>query len=189
MRRVPEAKCSGSRLQKPARALVRRRLRSRIRNWDRMPAAGLEALGEVRRPGDDDVEELGAVAHGYADAYQRIVVAGTRVDGCWSGWQLDLRHLGDSVHERNRRHGCHEATAPLLHMAQLGRQLGFEVPRQQQDKVGLVLKQGVGRDDRQVAAWHVPALLGRRGIADERDQVGLEPGEVQQRIAFFYPYF
>ena len=84
---------------------------------------------------------------------------------------LQLRHRGD------------EAGTPRAGVVELLDDLVPEVPGQDDDVVGPGRAQRVLGDDRDPAARHVLALLGRIAVDDPADQVGPHAGVVHERVA------
>src|SRR5262245_9922893 len=69
-------------------------------------------------------------------------------------------------------------------MAELADDFVAQVPREDDDEIGLLDVDPVGGDDRDVAAREKAALLVRAGIRDEANQlIALDPAIVEQGIA------
>ena len=91
-----------------------------------------------------------------------------------SSFGIDDRELGDRDDE---------LAAPSADVAHLLDDLVLEVPRQDQDVVGLERVDRVDRMDRDVHAGREPAVLVRVAIDRELEEVGADPAVVQKRVA------
>src|SRR5215207_10053662 len=87
---------------------------------------------------------------------------------------IDDRHIGDRDDE---------LAAPGADVTHLLDDLVLEVPRQDQDVVGLELVERLDRMDRDVHAGGEPAVLVRVAIDRELEEVGADPAIVQKRVA------
>ena len=76
-----------------------------------------------------------------------------------------------------------ELAAPGADVTHLMDDLVLEVPRQDQDVVGLEIVESGHRMDRHMHAGREPAVLVRVAIDRELEEVGADPAIVQQRIA------
>src|SRR4026208_1553620 len=94
-----------------------------------------------------------------------------------------LRRSAIRVDDRDRRDGNDELRAPFTDMAHLLHDFILEVPRQDQDVVRLGLVDRFHREDRNVHARRVAAVLVRVAIDREIQEIGADNGVVEERGA------
>ena len=83
------------------------------------------------------------------------------------------------------RNGRDEPGAPLPGMRKLVRDLFTEVPRKNDNEIGLLRLNPLRCHDRDMAPWQIPALLVRTQVGNELDQlVSFDSTIVEQGVAF-----
>src|SRR5262245_26408964 len=89
----------------------------------------------------------------------------------------------DELDEFERRNREDQLTSPRTHVFKLLADLLPEVPREDEDVVGLCLREALRREDRDVGPRQELALLHRAAVHGVGDQVGPDAAVIQQRVA------